>query len=313
MVVVVLVPGESGLAREVGAAERKRDHLLQEARRSERRAGGEEVGERREAPRRGRVHLRRARNLWGGDRAPQGEAEGGTPHRAPPRRPHEDTQPGETEGHERDHRLSGQDLQPGDQGQLGNGTALARRGSGGPAAQARRGRHDPRCQGEGEAAVEETPGGDINAGERKRDRGHLRRAPRRPFRPRPPPCAGIGEHGGQREAQPEGGGQGQQQEGEHVGKERPEVRVAGQRLSEGGIRIEEREHALAHLLDGGGLGRQVRHDRVLVRHHAAAGDERHQWGQQQRAQYPDPRRRHWAGGAAGPPGVTAASAASSRR
>ena len=72
----------------------------------------------------------------------------------------------------------------------------------------------------------------------------------------------------------EGDGEGQDEEQQRVGKERPEVGVAGQRLPEGSIRLQEREHAGAHHLHRRPFPRQVRHRRVLVRDDEHARHER---------------------------------------
>ena len=72
---------------------------------------------------------------------------------------------------------------------------------------------------------------------------------------------------------PERDGQGQDEEQQRVGKERTEVGVAGQRLSEGSTGLQEREYAGAQHLYRRPFPRQVRHRRVLVRDDE---DARHQ-------------------------------------
>ena len=292
MVVVVLVAGEPGFAGEVGPSERERRHLLQEPRRRERSARGEEVRERGQAARRGRIDLPGGRDLRRGQRDPERERGGAAGQRASPltARARDRPRQAEAEAHQRDHRLAGQDLQSGHEGELGDGAPHAlrtdrRRRPG--AGHTRRRRHHPRRQGQRERAVEEAPGGDVHAGEGEGGRRHLRGPARRPFRARPAPRSGVGEQGGQREPQAERGRQRQHEEREHVREERPEVRVAGQGLAERRVRAEEWERSRAHLLDGGRLGGEVGHDRVLVRHHPPARSQGQQRRQEQRAQEPD--------------------------
>jgi len=176
----------------------------------------------------------------------------------------------EEEREKGDDRLAGEDLESTGEPEACGPTFHAMRV---PPREPGRGTQHPRCDRQRHPAVVELPGRDEHSRQHEREGRHVRRRVVEALGARPPPRAQEAEGGGEREVRAEGDGEGQDEEQQRVGKERPEVGVAGQRLPEGSIRLQEREHAGAHHLHRRRFPRQVGHRRVLIRDDEDAGHE----------------------------------------